>query len=70
MTGEEFATKLIGELDRSKENGKKYYYVFNETLDPNDIPLIKMILTKAGFCDIIITQCKTCGNKFDLIFTL
>jgi hypothetical protein len=70
MTSEEFIIKTLGELCRAKSNGKKYYYIFNETLSPNDVPLIKMRLTEAGFCDMIITQCKTCGNKFDLIFTL
>lgn len=70
MTSEEFIIKLTGELTRAKANGKKYYYVFNEILDPNQIGIIKQGLTKAGFCDIIFTQCKTCGNKFDIIFTL
>jgi hypothetical protein len=70
MIVEEFISKTINELNRAKQNGKKYYYIFNETLDPNDIDIIKMGLTNAGFGDTIITQCRTCGNKFDMIFTL
>ena len=70
MDVEEFIIKTLGELSRAKSNGKKYYYIFNETLSPNDVPLIKTRLTEAGFHDMIVTQCKTCGNKFDIIFTL